>query len=187
MLRLKASLYTIQKSYIYFWKKIICTFKLRNLRGRALSANSPDPLGDLLLQSPYWGLPVSPPPSLHVVNIDRSVSSGHFVVIRAKVESVIRKKGWRYLRVRVTKTFKKGKVKINKRQLIEVRSLKVTCKCTRLLPRKTYLILSKEDRHKRKLYIDALTTALEWSNDAKRYLRMYRKKALCPLRARPSK
>ncbi|XP_068693991.1 uncharacterized protein [Montipora foliosa] len=97
-------------------------------------------------------------------------------VIKARMESEIVRNGQSHLRVRVQRTFKQSKVKINTRQLLEKRGQEITCNCGNLRPNRVYVILGKEDRRKRVLYLDNFSTALDWSRNGKTYIRAYRKK-----------
>lgn len=103
-------------------------------------------------------------------------------VIKARMENEIMRNGLHGLRVRVLRTYKEGKVQVNRRQLLEKRGQEITCSCSNLKPNKVYVILGKEDKRKRVLYIDNFSTALEWSKNGKAHLRAYRKKSSCPAR-----
>ncbi|XP_031568591.1 uncharacterized protein LOC116303230, partial [Actinia tenebrosa] len=104
-------------------------------------------------------------------------------VIRAKVESEVRKNGRLQLRVRVTKKYKKGIVKITRRQLLELRGRELTCDCSPVILKRHYLLLGKEDKKKRVLYVDNLLIALDWETSGKKMLRMHRKRRYrCPKR-----
>lgn len=103
-------------------------------------------------------------------------------MIKARVESEILWNGQPHLRVRVQRTFKASKVKINNRQLLEKRGQEITCSCGNLRPDRVYAILGKEDRRKRVLYLDNFSTALEWSRNVKTYVRAYRRRSSCPER-----
>ncbi|KXJ20246.1 uncharacterized protein LOC110243959 [Exaiptasia diaphana] len=104
-------------------------------------------------------------------------------VIRARVESEVKKRGRSHLRVRVTKKYKKGRVKITRRQLLELRGRELTCNCSQFIRKKSYLFLGKEDRRRKVLYVDNLATALDWDENGKQMLRMHRKrKHRCPRR-----
>lgn len=103
-------------------------------------------------------------------------------VIKARMENEIMRNGLHGLRVRVLRTYKEGKVQVNRRQLLEKRGQEITCSCSNLKPNKVYVILGKEDKRKRVLYIDNFSTALEWSKNGKAHLRAYRKKSSCPVR-----
>lgn len=97
------------------------------------------------------------------------------------MESEVKKRGRSHLRVRVTKKYKKGRVKITKRQLLELRGQELTCNCRQFLKRKPYIFLGKEDRKKKVLYVDHLAIALDWDENGKKMLRMHRKrKHRCP-------
>ena len=98
------------------------------------------------------------------------------------MENEIMRNGLHRLRVRVLRTYKQGKVKIDSRQLLEKRGQEITCSCSNLKPNKVYVILGKEDKRKRVLYVDNFSTALEWSKNGKAYVKAYRKKATCPER-----
>ncbi|KAL9987706.1 hypothetical protein ACROYT_G002055 [Oculina patagonica] len=104
-------------------------------------------------------------------------------VIKARMESEIMRNGLPRLRVRIMRTYKQGKVKINnKTQLMEKRGQEITCSCSNLNANKVYLILGKEDKRKRVLYLDNFSTALEWNKNGKSFVRAYRKKTSCPER-----
>lgn len=103
-------------------------------------------------------------------------------VIKARMENEILWNGQPHLRVRVQRTFKSSKVKISSRQLLEKRGQEITCSCGDLRPNRVYVILGKEDRRKRILYLDNFSTALEWSRNGKTYVRAYRRRSSCPER-----
>lgn len=97
------------------------------------------------------------------------------------MESEIMRNGLPRLRVRIVRTYKQGRVKINnKNQLLEKRGQEITCSCSNLKPNKVYLIIGKEDKRKRVLYLDNFSTALEWNKNGKSYVRSYKKKISCP-------
>lgn len=92
------------------------------------------------------------------------------------------------LRLRIARTYKQGKVKINnKNQLMEKRGQEITCSCSNLKVNKVYLILGKEDKRKRVLYLDNFSTALEWNKNGKSYVKAFRNKTSCPERRMPQK
>ena len=102
------------------------------------------------------------------------------------MESEVMKNGLPRFRVRILRIFKQGKVKINnKHQLLDKRGQEITCSCSNLKVSKVYLILGKEDKRRRLLYLDNFSTALEWSKNAKQYVRSYRKNSSCPERRTP--
>ena len=106
----------------------------------------------------------------------------YFKVIKARMENEILWNGQPHLRVRVQRTFKASRVKISSRQLLEKRGQEITCSCGNLRPDRVYVILGKEDRRKRVLYLDNFSTALEWSRNGKTYVRAYRRRSSCPER-----
>lgn len=103
-------------------------------------------------------------------------------VIKARMENEIMRNGLPRLRVRVLRTYKQAKVKINSRQLLGKRGQEITCSCSNLKPGRVYIILGKEDKRRRVLYVDNFSTALEWTKNGKSFVRAFRKKALCPER-----
>lgn len=105
-----------------------------------------------------------------------------FEVIKARMESEVMRNGQPRLRVRIQRTYKQSRLKINSRQLLEKRGQELTCSCGNLKANRVYIILGKEDRRKRVLYVDNFSTALEWSKNGKSFIRAYRKKTPCPER-----
>ncbi|EDO38872.1 predicted protein [Nematostella vectensis] len=106
--------------------------------------------------------------------------------IRARVDSEVHKNGHQQLRVRVSTRYKSGAVRITKRQLLELRGRELTCNCSQVLPSKVYLIIGKEDKHRRVLFVDGMVSALEWDVDGKKMARMIRKRRdRCPKRITP--
>ncbi|KAJ7388975.1 Wnt inhibitory factor 1 [Desmophyllum pertusum] len=104
-------------------------------------------------------------------------------VIKARMESEIMRNGLPRLRVRIVRMYKQGKVSINSRsQLLDKRGQEITCSCSNLKANRVYLILGKEDKRRRVLYLDNFSTALEWSKNGRSYVRAYKKKASCPER-----
>lgn len=90
------------------------------------------------------------------------------------------------LRLRIARTYKQGKVKINnKNQLMEKRGQEITCSCSNLKVNKVYLILGKEDKRTRVLYLDNFSTALEWNKNGKSYVKAFRNRSSCPERRMP--
>ncbi|XP_022794330.1 uncharacterized protein LOC111333074 [Stylophora pistillata] len=107
-------------------------------------------------------------------------------VIKARMESEISKNGLPRLRVRIMRLYKQGRVKINsKHQLLDKRGQEITCSCNSLKVNKVYLLLGKEDKRRRLLYLDNFSTALEWSKNGKQYVRANRKNNSCPQRRTP--
>lgn len=107
-------------------------------------------------------------------------------VIKARMESEIMRNGFPQLRLRIARTYKQGKVKIdNKNQLMEKRGQEITCSCRNLKVDKLYLILGKEDQRKRVLYLDNFSTALEWNKNGKSYMKAFRNRISCPERKMP--
>lgn len=107
-------------------------------------------------------------------------------VIKARMESEIMKNGLPRLRVRILRMYKQGRVKINNRhQLLDKRGLEITCSCSNLKVNKVYLILGKEDKRRRLLYLDNFSTAVDWSKNGKQYIRANRKNNSCPQRRTP--
>lgn len=110
----------------------------------------------------------------------------YFSVIKARMESEIMKNGLPRLRVRILRMYKQGRVKINNRhQLLDKRGLEITCSCSNLKVNKVYLILGKEDKRRRLLYLDNFSTAVDWSKNGKQYIRANRKNNSCPQRRTP--
>lgn len=73
----------------------------------------------------------------------------------------------------------------NKNQLMEKRGQEITCSCSNLKVNKVYLILGKEDKRKRVLYLDNFSTALEWDKNGKPYVKAFRNRSSCPERKMP--
>lgn len=59
------------------------------------------------------------------------------------------------------------------------------CSCSNLKVNKVYLILGKEDKRRRLLYLDNFSTAVDWSKNGKQYIRANRKNNSCPQRRTP--
>ena len=107
-------------------------------------------------------------------------------VIKARMESELMRNGLPHLRLRITRTYNQGKVKINsKNQLMEKRGQEITCSCSNLKVNKHYLILGKEDKRKRVLYLDNFSTALEWNKNGKSYVKAFKNRSSCPERKMP--
>ena len=107
-------------------------------------------------------------------------------VIKARMDSEIMRNGLPRLRLRIARTYKQGKVKINnKNQLMEKRGQEITCSCSNLKVNKVYLILGKEDKRTRVLYLDNFSTALEWNKNGKSYVKAFRNRSSCPERRMP--
>ena len=102
--------------------------------------------------------------------------------IRARVEKRFYEDGRLKYRVRVTKYYKSGRLSISKRINIEIRGEQVTCKCSLLQLRKTYLIQGKEDARKKSLFLDNYTFAMDWSAGGKKMAKLHKKKHICPKR-----
>ena len=121
---------------------------------------------------------------------NREVMNSVFVicsqVIKARMETEIMRNGLPRLRLRIARTYKQGKVKIdNKNLLMEKRGQEITCSCSNLKVNKLYLILGKEDKRKRVLYLDNFSTALEWNKNGKTHVKAFRNRSSCPERKMP--
>ena len=104
-------------------------------------------------------------------------------VIRAKVERVLKEKGKMKYYLRVTKRYKRGRIRIKKKhQALEVKGKKLTCKCQKLKVGHVYLIFGREDRRSDTLFIDDYTISMQWGKKCKRFVRTNRRHLNCPPR-----
>lgn len=104
-------------------------------------------------------------------------------MIRGKVEKLVSELGKTKYYLRVTKRYKRGRIRIKKRhQVLEVRGTKLTCNCQRLKPGQIYLIFGREDRRDDTLFIDDYSVAMPWGKKCKKFVRTNRKQLNCPPR-----
>eukprot|EP00794_Sanderia_malayensis_P016194 gene16194-17822_t len=104
-------------------------------------------------------------------------------VIRGKVERFVTEEGKMKYYLRVTKRYKRGRIRIRKRhQVLEVRGQKLTCNCQQLKIGQIYLIFGREDRRHDALFIDDYTVAMPWGKKCKKFVRTNRRQLNCPPR-----
>eukprot|EP00112_Aurelia_sp_Birch-Aquarium-sp1_P017899 Seg42.3 transcript_id=Seg42.3/GoldUCD/mRNA.D3Y31 product="Wnt inhibitory factor 1" protein_id=Seg42.3/GoldUCD/D3Y31 len=104
-------------------------------------------------------------------------------VVRAKIERFENKGGKKRYYVRVTKKYKRGRIRIRKKhQALEVKGTKLSCNCQKLKIGQVYLIFGREDRRDDTLFIDNYTISMQWSKKCKRFARTNRKQLNCPPR-----
>ena len=104
-------------------------------------------------------------------------------VVRAKVERIVKEKGKTKYYLRVTKRYKRGRIRIRKKhQPLEVKGTKLSCECQKLNVGYVYLIFGREDRRTDTLFIDDYTISMAWGKKCKRFVRTNRRQLNCPPR-----
>jgi len=104
-------------------------------------------------------------------------------VVRARVERILKEKGSTKYLLRVTKRYKRGRIRIRKKnQALEVKGTKLSCKCQKLKVGHVYLIFGREDRRTDTLFIDDYTISMQWGKKCKRFVRTNRRHLNCPPR-----